>query len=108
MRAVRRVVPTSLRPRPAIGLLTAALFLALVAEQAPHLVHHFFEPEHVQAECVFACGADRAQGLVVDIVTLPPVELSPARAALAIRPAPATVALAPTEARAPPRLVSFF
>ncbi len=95
-----------LRARPTIGLLTAALFLVLVAEQAPHLVHHLFEPARVQGECVFACGADRAQGFVVDVVTLPPIELSPVPAPLPVRPVRATVSRAPSEARAPPRLVS--
>jgi hypothetical protein len=43
--------------------LAALLFLAFVIGQAPHTVHHLFEPDHAEAECPFATAGDRLPGL---------------------------------------------
>jgi hypothetical protein len=56
------------RPGPSVwrrraSLLIAGAFVAFLAMQAPHLVHHFFEPEHVKDECPFAANGERTGGI---------------------------------------------
>lgn len=94
------------RLQASVGTLTAALFLALVVQQAPHFVHHLFEPEQHQSECVFAAGAERTQAVTPDLVTLAPADLVLAPApALAEPPVPG-IDPAPADARAPPLFLS--
>jgi len=52
------------------SLLVAGAFVAFLATQAPHLVHHFFEPEHVKDECPFAANGERTGGLETQPVTV--------------------------------------
>jgi len=90
----------------AAGLLFAALFVAFVVTQAPHLVHHFFEPELVQDECPFAASGERTGGLQAQpmaVVALAHVSTPALTAAL---PAPPSVVPAASRGRAPPALVS--
>lgn len=91
--------------RRSVSLLLAALFGAFVVQQAPHLVHHFFEPEHVQDECPFAASAERAGALQADtvVVAIWDVRESAFPAPLPARP---TVVLAASRGRAPPVPVS--
>ncbi len=56
--------------RRSASLLLAAAFVAFLAAQAPHLVHHFFEPEHVKDECPFAASGERTGGLETPPVTV--------------------------------------
>jgi hypothetical protein len=54
-------MPPSRRDRAhrALSALAAVSLLWLLAAQAPHLVHHVFEPDVVQDDCPLAWGADR-------------------------------------------------
>jgi hypothetical protein len=82
--------------------LVALLFLAFVIEQAPHIVHHFFDLEHAGAECPFATAGERLPGLgaeAIDVDHDPAPEL---RTPLPGAPAlPDTLVRGPF-ARAPP------
>jgi len=91
--------------RRSVRLLLAALFVAFVVQQAPHLVHHFFEPEHVQDECPFAASAERGGALPADAVVVAIWEIreSPLPAAPPTLP---TVVPAASRGRAPPAPVS--
>lgn len=73
----------------AASLLLSGLFVAFLVTQAPHLVHHFFEPDHVQNECPYAASGDRTGGLQVE------------PAALVVILAVATTGVAPTIPVAP-------
>ena len=53
-----------------VNLLVAGAFVAFLAMQAPHLVHHFFEPDHVKDECPFAANGERTGGLETKPVAL--------------------------------------
>jgi hypothetical protein len=99
---------TGLRSRlqASVGSLTAALFLALVVAQAPHLVHHLFEPEQHQSECAFASGAERTQALTPDLVTLAPADLVQATGPVAADAQLPGLALSPADPRAPPLFAS--
>src|SRR5262249_43762581 len=79
-----------------VSLLVAGAFVAFLAMQAPHLVHHFFEPEHVKDECPFAANGERTGGLETEPIAL--VALA-AVSTPRLTPAP----LAPPRPRAPPR-----
>jgi len=46
------------------------LFLSFVIGQAPHTVHHLFEPEHTGDECPFATAGDRLPGLGAEVTGL--------------------------------------
>ena len=59
---------TRLSVRGVASLLLAGAFVAFVATQSPHLVHHFFEPELVQDECPFAANGERTGGLPIEPV----------------------------------------
>jgi hypothetical protein len=50
--------------------LVAGAFVAFLVTQAPHLVHHFFEPEQVTDECPFAANGERTGGLEIQQVTV--------------------------------------
>ena len=56
--------------RSVTSLLIASAFMAFLATQAPHLVHHFFDPELVQDECPFAANGDRTGGLQIEPVSI--------------------------------------
>jgi len=92
--------------RSLLGFLAAACFLVFLIGQAPHLVHHLFEPAHGQTDCAFASGADRTQGLVSGCTTLPSVLPLVARELAAVHPLLLAAAPADFEARAPPFLLS--
>jgi hypothetical protein len=51
-----------------VTLLLAGAFVAFVATQAPHLVHHVFEPDLVRDECPFAASGERTGGLQIEPV----------------------------------------
>jgi len=57
----------------AVRLLVALFFAAYLVEQSPHLVHHLFERDDVQADCTFHATADRDHAVLAD--TMP--ELAP-------------------------------
>jgi len=67
---VALVRPSPCAWRRSASLLLAAVFVAFLAAQAPHLVHHFFEPERVKDECPFAANGERTGGLETSPVTL--------------------------------------
>ena len=91
--------------RRSVSLLLAALFVAFVVQQAPHLVHHFFEPEHVQDECPFAASAERAGALQADAVVVAIWDVKESAPPTSILSTP-TVAPAASRGRAPPAPVS--
>ena len=91
--------------RRSVSLLLAALFVAFVVQQAPHLVHHFFEPEHVQDECPFAASAERAGALQADAVVVAIWDVKESAPPTSILSTP-TVAPAASRGRAPPVPVS--
>jgi hypothetical protein len=94
------------RLRPVLGLLALGFVLAFVVGQSPHLVHHLFELSQNQTDCAFASSAERAQGPPAEIVALiPPPGVETGRP-VANQPAPPSLALAPSDARAPPLLAS--
>jgi hypothetical protein len=87
-------------------VLAALLFLAFVVGQAPHTVHHLFEPEHAEADCPFATAGDRLPGLDAAGVEL---NERPAWTSNERLPAPSRLPGAvPSSAlaRAPPRVAS--
>jgi hypothetical protein len=87
--------------RRGASLLNVAAFVAFLATQAPHLVHHFFEPEHVGDECSFAANGERIGGLETQPVALVVTDVSiPCLAATPV--APPNVVLAASRGRAPP------
>jgi hypothetical protein len=83
------------------------MFLALLTEQSPHLVHHVFEHETPSSECIFLAGAERAPMAATALaLALPaPEQVDPV-------PSPPHTSLcprgarAPADSRAPPPLVS--
>ena len=87
--------------RPA-SLLFAAAFVAFLATQAPHLVHHFFEPEHVKDECPFAANGERAGTLETHPVAFAAVADVSTPWLTAAFLAPPSVAPAVSRGRAPP------
>src|SRR6266850_5324439 len=87
--------------RRSVSLLLAALFVAFVVQQAPHLVHHFFEPEHVQDECPFAASAERAGALQTDAVVVAIWDVSEASLPTSVPSTPSVVQAA-SRGRAPP------
>lgn len=90
--------------RSPLGLLAAACFLAFTVAQAPHLVHHLFEPS--KTDCTFASTGDRVEEFATETATL---ILPPAAepGGLVIDQSPhASLALTSADARAPPLLAS--
>ena len=84
------------------SLLFAAAFVAFLATQAPHLVHHFFEPEHVKDECPFAANGERAGTLETHPVAFAAVADVSTPWLTAAFLAPPSVAPAVSRGRAPP------
>jgi hypothetical protein len=83
-------------------LAIALLFVALLVEQSPHLVHHVFEHDEVQADCVFLASTDRQHATPADGV---PVLVRPAAVTivdLAATAGPITHSPDCAAARAPP------
>ena len=99
LRHMSRAIPF----RTPVTLLVAACFLAFVVGQGPHLVHHLFESH---AECAFASGAERAEGVPDDFVTPIPEPQAETCAAFADQTALPRLTLVPADARAPPLLAS--
>ena len=62
------VAPARNAWRDRVSLLLVGVFVAFLVTQAPHLVHHFFEPEHVGDECPFAANGERTGGLTTQPV----------------------------------------
>jgi hypothetical protein len=88
------------------SLLLAGAFVAFVATQAPHLVHHFFQPALVQDECPFAASGDRTGGLEVEPVAVVVVSEVSTLALAAMPPVPPSAVAAAFLGRAPPISVS--
>ena len=87
-------------------LLAALLFSGWVVAQSPHLVHHLFEGERAQTECLLGASSDRLTGLSADVVVLT-VEGAWAPAVEGSYPtAPPARALSAADARAPPLIAS--
>jgi hypothetical protein len=96
-------MPSTSRVRALVPVLAAAAYLAFLVWQAPHTVHHFFEPEvEKQNECALSAAAERSSGTTVPSFSLAPVaalELSLAPAAPTLVSRLTTSVLGP---RAPP------
>jgi hypothetical protein len=92
--------------RSLTSLLLASAFLAFVAAQAPHLVHHFFEPELVKDECPFAANGERTGGLQVEPVAVVAVSDASTPLLPAALFEPRSVAHAAPFGRAPPARLS--
>jgi hypothetical protein len=90
------------RVRTWLGVLATAAFCIFVVEQAPHLVHHFFEPDQVQPECPFATASERQPGAPAATVSVATAPLS--AVPLPPLPDPELVGATrlPAGARAPP------
>src|SRR6058998_404952 len=89
-----------------VTLLLAGAFVAFVATQAPHLVHHLFERDLVHDECPFAASGERTGGLQIEpiaVVATPEVS-TPALPVVFLAP-PSVVRPGPL-GRAPPSPVS--
>ena len=92
----------SLSWRSATSLLLGFAFVAFIAAQAPHLVHHFFEPDLVQDECPFAASGERTGGLQIEPIAIVAVSGVSALVLPAARFEPGSVAHATPLGRAPP------
>jgi hypothetical protein len=92
--------PGHARPWP--RLLVAALFAAFVVEQAPHLVHHLFEPGHAPDECAFLAGAERSQGAPAQVLALDAPEPTTLAVPASTAAEPPRGAIASPDVRAPP------
>jgi hypothetical protein len=93
-------------PRRGAGLLFAGLFVAFLVSQAPHLVHHFFEPQLVQDECPFAASGERTGGLEAQPVAVVMLAPGSTPALTATQPAAPSVVPAVSRGRAPPAPLS--
>ena len=47
-------------------VVVATFFLLYVVAQAPHLVHHAFEHDDIQADCTFLAAAERHHAIAAD------------------------------------------
>jgi hypothetical protein len=83
-------------------LLTTLAFLAFVVGQSPHLVHHLFEPEEAQAECVYAASSDRVSVVAADVVALSVDLGASADVSIPARPGLVSRSVPPRLGRAPP------
>ena len=102
------MISVSSRPtsRQTVSLLLTGLLLLFLVRQAPHLVHHFFEPQHVQNECPLAASGDRTHGLqAAPIVVVAAPEISTPGVASVCSATPSVAVLA-FFGRAPPALLS--
>ena len=62
------------RVRTLLPLLLAVVHVAVLAWQAPHTVHHFFERElEKQNECALSAAAERSSGTTVAAISIAPV-----------------------------------
>ena len=88
--------------RRRVSLLLVGAFVAFLVTQAPHLVHHFFEPDHVRDECPFAANGERTGGLTAQPVAT--VALAEASTPLLTSTPAAVQSLVPaaSRGRAPP------
>jgi hypothetical protein len=100
MVAVASPGPTVWRRR--VSLLLVGAFVAFLAMQAPHLVHHFFEPEHVKDECPFAANGERTGGLETQPVAALAIADITTPSLVAALPVPPSVVPAASRGRAPP------
>jgi hypothetical protein len=106
---MRAMVRTSLRPVLRLtAVLAAAMLAAVVVWQAPHIVHHFFDRDHVepQHECVFAANAERGLSTAAEVVTFLAVHDIAVSAVVATPPLLPEPPARPEVARAPPALCS--
>jgi hypothetical protein len=94
------------RPASLLRLAAALLFLGFVAEQAPHRVHHLFDPVEAQAECDFAVAGERLPGLAMAVECPPAIVSWGLVAPGAPAAAPVGPALIPGRPRAPPAVAS--
>jgi hypothetical protein len=86
-----------------VAPLMALLLLAVAVEQAPHTVHHVFEPEaEAQPECLLAVSAERTPAMVAEIVVVLPVEADDLGVLLAEYLEVPSPSPSPFPARAPP------
>jgi hypothetical protein len=88
------------------SLLLAGAFAAFIAAQAPHLVHHFFEPDLVQDECPFAANGERTGGLQIEPIAVVAVSDASTPLLPAALFEPGRVAHAAPLGRAPPARLS--
>jgi hypothetical protein len=87
-----------------VAPIAAILLVVIAVEQAPHTVHHLFEPEaDAQHECLLAVSAERAQATATEVVVILPVEAANLGLLLAEPLAVSTPSRSPFPARAPPR-----
>lgn len=83
--------------------LVAMLLVVVAAEQAPHTVHHVFEPEaEAQPECLLAVSAERTPAAAAEVVVVLPVEAADLAVRLAESQAAPSPALSPFPPRGPP------
>jgi hypothetical protein len=92
--------------RSVTSLVLAGAFVAFIAAQAPHLVHHFFEPDLVQDECPFAANGERTGGLQIEPVAVVAVSDASTPLLAAALFEPGSVAHAAPLGRAPPARLS--
>jgi len=92
--------------RRAVSMLLSGLLVAFLVTQAPHLVHHFFEPGHVQNECLFAANGERTGGLQIEPVAIVAVSEVSTPVLPAALFEPGSVAHATPLGRAPPARLS--
>ena len=85
-------------------LAVAVFFVAYLFAQAPHLVHHAFEHDDVQADCTFLAAAERHHAIPADAA--PPISTPTEVATVAPATAPAPISHDPGSAgaRAPPAI----
>ena len=64
-----------MRARRGFLAFLAILYVAYLVWQAPHTVHHFFEPAAAEAEndCALNASAERVSGTTPDAVSIAPV-----------------------------------
>ncbi len=96
--------PGAWRRRASLPLV--GVFVAFLAMQAPHLVHHFFEPEHVKDECPFAANGERTGGLETQPVAVGAIADVSTPLLTTALPAPPSVVPAASRGRAPPAPLS--
>jgi hypothetical protein len=85
----------------ASGLLGAAIFVTFLISQAPHLVHHIFEPDSTQDECPLASAGERPAACATPTAIIP-LSIPVAEQLPAIAPLPRWSPLFVVAARAPP------
>lgn len=84
-------------------LLLAAAYVAVLAWQAPHSVHHFFEPEvEKHNECALGAAADRSAGTTVKLVHVGPTVMLSHRVGPVAQRSVRSYAVALPATRAPP------